>query len=367
MIWNKSWRGFDWWLTAVVFLLSVFGLVALYSLSLGRADGQFNEFKKQIVFFSVGLALMFFLSRANYIIFRLSSRAAYLFTLILGIGVLFFGSTVRGTRGWYVIANTSFQPVELMKIGVILILAALASREARSFKTSGFFLRSAIMVALPAILVMAQPDFGSALLLMAIWAVVAIMAGVRWRFWLFLILAIVGMSCVAWFGLFHDYQKERLLTFFDSERDPLGRGYNVTQAVVAIGSGGILGRGVGYGSQSQLRFLPETQTDFIFAVVAEELGLIGVAMILVLYGLLFLRLLQLALSIRDDFSLFLIIGTSGLFFTQFFINVGMNIGLLPVTGITLPFMSAGGSSLIANYLLIGMVQAVARARQAGAV
>lgn len=367
MNWRKSWRGFDWWLTVSVFLLTIFGLVALYSLSLGRTDEQFNEFKKQVLFFGVGVVLMTILSRANYIIFRLSSRTIYLLTLALAVGVLFFGSTVRGTRGWYVIAGTSFQPVELLKIGVILILATLASLEARSFKTSGFFLRSAALAALPAALVMAQPDFGSALLLLAIWAVVAIMAGVRWRYWLYLILVAAGIFCVAWFGLFRDYQKERLLTFVDPGRDPLGRGYNVTQAVVAIGSGNLLGRGVGYGSQSQLRFLPETQTDFIFAVVAEELGLVGVVLVLALYGLLFWRLLLLASSSRDDFSLFLAIGTTGLFFIQFFINVGMNLGLLPVTGITLPFLSAGGSSLIANYLLIGMVQASARARQVGVV
>lgn len=358
-------RGFDWWLMAAVFLLTIFGLLALYSLGLARPDSNFLDFKKQMVFLVIGLVVMVYAGSADYVTYRLSSRLWYVLSLVLLAGLFFFGSNVRGTRGWYVLANFSFQPVELMKVGVILILAALAAREARSFKTWGFFLKSVGLVLFPVVLTVLQPDLGSALLLMSIWFVVTLVAGARKRYWLILILALGALMMLAWSFFLKDYQKERFLTFVDPGRDPLGRGYNITQSVIAVGSGQILGRGVGFGSQSQLRFLPETQTDFIFAVLAEELGLFGVLLVLALFSLMFFRLLKIGFTARDDFALFAVLGMTGLFFFQFFVNVGMNIGLLPVTGITLPFMSAGGSSLIVNYFLIGIAQSIARSRQVG--
>jgi rod shape determining protein RodA len=358
-------RGFDWWLMSAVFLLTIFGLLALYSLGLGQPNSNFLDFKKQVVFLAVGLAIMIYAGSADYVTYRLSSRVWYLLSLALLVGLFFFGSNVRGTRGWYVIANFSFQPVELMKVGVILILAALAAREARSFKTWGFFLRSLGLALIPAVLTAVQPDMGSALLLMSVWFVATLVAGVRKRYWLILMVALGALMVLAWSFFLKDYQKERFLTFLDPERDPLGRGYNITQSVIAVGSGQIMGRGVGFGSQSQLRFLPETQTDFIFAVLAEELGMVGILLVLGLYSLMFFRLLKIGFTARDDFALFVVLGMTGLFFFQFFVNVGMNIGLLPVTGITLPFMSAGGSSLLANYFLIGIAQSIARSKQVG--
>ncbi|MEK7508235.1 MAG: rod shape-determining protein RodA [Patescibacteria group bacterium] len=362
---TSAFAGMDWWLLAAVFLLTLFGLAALYSIGLGRPDSLFLEFKKQIIFLIVGLGLMFLAASFNYNFYRLNSRLFYVIPLLLIIGVLFFGVTVRGTRGWFSLLGFSFQPVELMKLGVILGLAVLAAREARSFKTLGFFVSSLFLVVLPSVFVIFQPDLGSALLLCSIWLAVLLVAGTQKKYLLALVLFLAGAILFSWLFLFKDYQKERFLTFVDPARDPLDRGYNVTQAVIAVGSGQVFGRGLGYGSQSQLRFLPETQTDFIFAVIAEELGLVGSSFVLLVFLFLFYRLIKIALTARDDFALFTAMGILGLFFSQFIINVGMNIGLLPVTGITLPFMSAGGSSLTVNFVLIGIAQSIAKNRQKG--
>ncbi len=357
-----AWRGFDWWLAAAVFLLTLFGLAALYSIGLGRPDTQFLDFKKQAVFFFIGLILMLGASRFNYVFYRSVSRPFYVFCLFLLLAVLFFGTTIRGTRGWFAIGSFSFQPVELAKIGLILILALFASRRRREFKTIGFFVGSGILTLASALLVILQPDFGSALLFLLIWLSVILMAGIRWRHLVVLFLVFCTLFSVGWFGFFKDYQKERFLTFFNSGHDPLGRGYNITQSIIAVGSGQFFGRGLGYGSQSQLRFLPEAHTDFIFAVIAEEMGFLGASLVLALFTLLFYRLFKIARQAKDDFGLFTVLGALILFVWQFLVNVGMNIGLLPVTGLTLPFLSAGGSSLLANFLLIGIVQSVARAR-----
>jgi len=354
--------GFDWWLLASVFLLSCFGLAALYSVDLGRPDSNMLDFKKQIIFFVIGLLLFFLAGRANYSFFRFLAGSLYIVSLVLLVGLLFFGSVIHGTRGWFVIGGLSFQPVELAKLSVVLILALLTSREARSFKTLGFFLKSFVLVLLPSLLIIAQPDFGSVLVLWFIWFTVIILAGVRRRKELILQIGAICRSIHARFFLFKDYQKERFLTFLDPARDPLNRGYNVTQSMIAVGSGNFFGRGLGFGSQSQLRFLPETHTDFIFAVIGEELGFVGSFFVVGLFGLLFFRLFRIMQTARDDFSLFTIIGLAALLFFQFLVNVGMNIGLLPVTGITLPFMSAGGSSFLISFLLIGLAQSIYRAR-----
>lgn len=360
-----SFHDFDWWLIAAVFVLTAFGLSVLYSIGLGRPDSMFLDFKKQVVFFVVGLFLMFFIGRFNYVFFRSLSRPLYVFNLLLLLAVLFFGVTVRGTKGWFSFFGLSFQPVELMKLSLILLLAFFIARRTDRFKSAEFFLGSAILTVAPMILVILQPDFGSTLLLIATWLALILMSGARRSYLLILLITLCSLFFISWFGFFKDYQKERFLTFFDPARDPLYRGYNITQSIIAVGSGQWLGRGLGYGSQSQLRFLPEAQTDFIFAVIAEELGFVGAGLVIVLFLLLFYRLLKIASSSRDDFCLFTVLGVLAIFVLQFVINVGMNIGLLPVTGITLPFLSAGGSSLIVNFVLIGIVQAMARARKVG--
>jgi rod shape determining protein RodA len=196
-------------------------------------------------------------------------------------------------------------------------------------------------------------------MLIGIWTVLIFFAGLKWRQALLLGALALLLGLFAWFVLFDTYQHERILTFMDPSRDPLGRGYNVTQAIIAVGSGEWFGRGLGFGSQSQLKFLPESQTDFIFAVIAEELGFVGVLFILGAFTLLFTRLFRLIRLSREDYTTYLLLGVIAIIFLQILVNIGMNLGLLPVTGIGLPLVSYGGSSIIMSLALIGIAESVA--------
>jgi len=226
------------------------------------------------------------------------------------------------------------------------------------------FAEASFLTLVPVILVLLQPDFGSASILVGIWAFFLLYAGIPWRYVIVLALAGGIAFLIGWNFFFAEYQRSRVLTFLDPGSDPLGEGYNVTQAIIAVGSGQWLGSGLGFGTQSQLKFLPESQTDFIFAVVAEELGFLGTALLLGAFIFVFSRLFRLAHKATDDFTCYLILGISSLLFLQFFVNVGMNLGLFPVTGIGLPFVSYGGSSLVVMLMLFAIVQSVATRQHA---
>lgn len=362
---HNLFNGYDWALVASVVLLTAFGLAAIYSVSLaGLMSDQlaFYDFKKQLAAAGLGLFLMFLVGRTNYTFYRATARWWYLAGLALLLVVLIFGADIRGTRGWLVFHNFSFQPVELMKSGLVLALAVIFSRFARSFKTLNFIGQSAAILILPVLLVFLQPDFGSGVILILLWLTMLVLAGIRRSFLAGLAVGGLLIFAASWFFFLLPYQRERLLTFVNPARDPLGYGYNITQAIITVGSGRWFGRGLGFGSQSQLHFLPEAKSDFLFAVLAEELGFFGVVLVLACFALLFYRLIILAKTARDDFSLFLVLGSLAVFFWQFLINIGMNLGLLPVAGLPLPFMSSGGSSLIINFLLIGLLQSVSRAK-----
>ena len=209
-------------------------------------------------------------------------------------------------------------------------------------------------------LILLQPDLGSAAVIGALWFGMLILSGVKKRYVAGLLLALLLGAVLAWVFVFQQYQKDRVLNFLYPEKDPLRSGYNVSQSIIAIGAGQLSGRGLGFGSQSQLHFLPEAQTDFIISVIGEELGFVGMSLVLVLYSALLWRLLVLARRSEDDFSAFLLFGTSFLFFIQIVVNIGGASGVLPVTGVTLPFLSYGGSSLIMNCALIGMAESIVR-------
>lgn len=362
---HNLFSGYDWALVAAVVLLTAFGLAAIYSVSLAgliKDNLTFYDFKKQLAAAGLGLSLMFIVGGTNYTFYRATARWWYLASLLLLLAVLVFGADIRGTRGWLVFHNFSFQPVELMKSGLILALAVIFSRFSRSFKTLNFIAQSAVILILPVLLVFLQPDFGSAAVLILIWLTLLVLAGIRRSFLVGLTVSGLLIFALGWFFFLLPYQRERLLTFVNPAHDPLGYGYNITQSIIAVGSGRWFGRGLGFGSQSQLHFLPEAKNDFLFAVLAEELGFFGVVLVLAVFALLFYRLIILAKTARDDFSLFLVLGSLAVFFWQFLINIGMNLGLVPVAGLPLPFMSSGGSSLIINFLLIGLLQSVSRAR-----
>ncbi|MBI4713717.1 rod shape-determining protein RodA [Candidatus Uhrbacteria bacterium] len=350
-------RGADWYIVLAAFVLILFGLAAIYSIDLSRETELFH-FKKQLFAIVIAGIFSFFLATSNYKLLRNYSLVLYLFGIVLLLAVLIFGTTVRGARGWFVFDLFSFQPVEYMKLVLILSLASYFSQRARPQFGLRECLESAGITILPIILTLLQPDLGSAFILAGLWFCFALFAGMRFRFILALCGIFSGVFFLAWRFLFVAYQKARILTFFDPTFDPLGQGYNVSQAMIAIGAGGLFGRGLGFGSQSQLKFLPESQTDFIFAVIAEELGFLGVVLVLGACVLLFSRFAFLIKTSRDNFSSFLVVGVACTFFLQILVNIGMNLGLFPVTGIGLPLVSYGGSSVALFLVLLGIIQSV---------
>jgi len=349
-------KNFDWILFAAVFLLVVFGLVEIYSVALGQGSLNLLNFQKQIIMAGVGFFLLFVFALIDSYFLKSLSRYFYLLALIVLSAVLIFGSTIRGTKGWFSLFGFGLQPVEFVKIVLILFLASFFSTLATKVKTARHFLVSALSALILVALVLFQPDFGSALILSAIWLVMIMAAGFDKKYFLIIGLTAVILFVIGWFFLFKDYQKERILNFSNPGANAQESGYNISQAIIAVGSGGLIGKGVGFGSQSQLKFLPEAQTDFIFAVIAEELGFLGVSLVLVFYLIFFIRCFKVLPKINNDFGIYFLIGAGGLIFIQMFINIGMNLGIMPVVGLPLPFISYGGSSLVSLLILVGIIE-----------
>lgn len=347
---------FDWIIFSAVLLLALFGLIEIYSIALGQESLSFLNFKKQILAVLLGLAMMFSFSFIDYNFLKSFNRLIYIFGLVLLILVLFFGKTSRGTTGWFELFGFSLQPVEFVKIILLIFLARFFSNSAVKMRPLKSLLLSLAGTLGLTIFVLWQPDFGSAIILLIIWFVILILVGFDRKYFLLIIIPILIGSFLAWHFYFADYQKERILTLLNPQDNSLSDSYNVSQALIAVGSGGFTGRGVGFGSQSQLKFLPEAQNDFIFSVISEEFGFLGAALVLVFYFVLFWRLLVALKRSQDDFSIFFILGAMVLIFIEMFINIGMNIGLVPVVGISLPFVSYGGSAILANFILIGMIE-----------
>jgi rod shape determining protein RodA len=343
-------------LFASVLLLAIFGLIEIYSIALGQGSADLTDFKKQFFFIGLGVCLLLTFSFVDFQFLKSINRYLYLGGILFLGAVLLLGDTIKGTRGWFNVFGFGIQPVEIIKIVLIIFLARLFSTAAFKTRPLKYFIISGLSTLGLAALVLAQPDFGSALILIFIWIFMLIVAGFDKRYFIVIFLASALIFTSAWFFFFKDYQKERILTFLNPTYNSLNQGYNISQAIIAVGSGGLTGRGVGFGSQSQLKFLPEAHTDFIFAVIAEELGFMGIVLLLVFYGLFFFSGLTAIRKSKDDFAIFFILGSLGLIFIQMFINIGMNIGLMPVVGIALPFISYGGSSIIASFILIGIIQ-----------
>jgi len=350
-------KQFDWIMLSAVILLLCFSLAEIYSIALSK-NTDLTNFKKQLIFVLIGLGLLFLLSYADYHRFRTNAVFWYILTIVLLLLVLIAGKTIRGTKGWFDFGFASFQPVEFAKIILIIFLAKFFSGQALHIKPFKSILISAGATTGFMGLVLLQPDFGSAAMLFAIWLLMVIYAGIGRKYIIILCVAMLITATLGWFVFLKDYQKQRILTFVNPAEYSLDEGYNVAQAVIAIGSGGITGRGIGFGSQSQLKFLPEAQTDFIFAVIAEELGFLGVTLVLSFFAVIFLRMLLILVKINNDFGIYFILGSLSLIFIQMFINIGMNIGIVPVVGISLPFLSYGGSSLLSFLAIIGIVQSI---------
>ncbi len=346
----------DFVLIAAVALLLLVSLLALYSLS---AAGGTNYFLRQAVFSLLGFGVMLFTATLDYRYIQKYSTFLYFTTLLVLFLVLLFGTTVNGTAGWLSFGFFQVQPVEVAKVTLIIFLASFISKKKSELGEWTRVIASLILSAGLIFLVLRQPDLGSSLVLAAIWGGMILASGLRLRH--FVVLGLLGSALVfgSWF-LLADYQKARIDTFLHPESDPQGSGYNVLQAMVAVGSGGVSGKGLGYGSQSQLSFLPEKHTDFIFAVVSEELGLIGAGFVIALYGVLLYRIRVIGAMATDNFGYLLSLGVMIMIFVQVLINIGMNVGLLPVTGLPAPFLSYGGSSLLSLSASMGLLLSVYR-------
>ncbi len=348
---------FDWIIFSAVLLLSLFGLIEIYSIALGQETLSLLNFKKQIISISIALVLLFITSFIDYNFLKSFNKLIYGFGILLLILVLIFGKEARGTTGWFEIGGFSLQPVEFVKIILIIFLASFFSDSSVRMRPLKFLILSFLGTFAFVFLTLLQPDFGPSIIMLALWFITLILVGFERRYFLMIIIPVVALSFFAWNFYFKDYQKNRILTLLNPGQSSVNaEGYNVYQALIAVGSGGLSGRGLGFGSQSQLKFLPEAQNDFIFSVISEELGFLGAGLVLFLYFVLFWRLIVVIRKINDDFAIFIILGAMVLIFIQMFINIGMNIGIVPVVGISLPFISYGGSAILANFILIGIIQ-----------
>jgi rod shape determining protein RodA len=343
-------------LAVTCFLLLLVGLSLIYSTSLNSSKTIFYH---QIVYSLVATSVFLFFAFFDFRTLTKQSRYYYIifvFALVVLLGV---GRVVQGSGRWFNLGVINLQPAEFMKLIMVLVLArffAIRRGEINTWKNLGL---SFLYVLIPMALIAKQPDLGSAIIIFAIWLGMLFFSTVNKKVFVYLFIILALFSGVAWKVLLHDYQKNRIEIFLNPNRDPKGRGYNVRQATIAIGSGGVFGRGLGKGLQSQLRFLPERQTDFIFASASEELGFLGSMVIIVLYFILLYRLLMIYKICRDDISRFLIIGIFFMMLAQIVINAGMNMGIMPVTGIPLPMLSYGGSSLLTVAVSVGIAEAVA--------
>jgi rod shape determining protein RodA len=348
----------DWILILIVLLLVGIGLVSIYSSSLARGD--FLNFKKQIVFFLFGFFLMILLS---FIDWRGIKEEPYLilffyFICFFGIlGLLFLAPKIRGTQHWYKIGFFTIDPIEFLKIVLVLLLAKYFSkRHIEMYKLSHIIL-SGIYVFLPSIFIFLQPDLGSTLVLISLWIGILIISGIKLRHFLLLCLFAIFIFILSWQFFLKEYQKARIISFF-VPIDPLGVSWSQIQAKIAIGNGGIFGQGFAKGSQTKYRFLPEPQTDFIFAAIAEEFGFLGITLLLFLFFILIWRIQRIAFLTQSNFARLFAGGFNILLISQLFINIGMNLGLLPIIGIGLPFVSYGGSALISNFIALGILESI---------
>lgn len=347
---------FDWTLLAMIFLLIIIGLINIYSASFSIRDlQQTPPYLRQIKWIMLGLATM---ALAFLVDYRFIGRHAYVIyglCVLLLIVVLFAGHSSRGSQRWLIVGGFNLQPSELAKLAVILALSKYfdAHRLGRDYTIRELYVPLAL-AGLPFLLILKQPDLGTALIILLLFASLVFFVGLNWRSFLYAACSGALLAPLFW-HLLRDYQKERILTFFNPERDPLGSGYHIIQSMIAVGSGGLTGKGFLKGSQTQLKFLPEQQTDFIFSVFAEEWGFLGGMVVIFIFASLVFWGLKIVSHSKDYLGALISFGITMLIFWEVFINVGMVLGALPVVGIPLPFLSYGGSSIVVLMTSVGIL------------
>lgn len=349
-------RDIDWPMLLVALAICSLGILQIYSATHGTAWR--NVWMKQCVWLGCGLLLMWILARVDY--HNLLSQVPVLYGVTLAFLslTLVFGSYVWGSKRWIpLFFGFRFQPSELGKLVIVLLVARYLS-ELRSDRLEWRdLLKLGIAVGVPAALVLAEPDLGTTLTYFPILAVGIFFGGFRWQHALIVLLVAAVLLPAGWF-LLKDYQKARLVTFLDPMRDPMGAGYQVIQSKIAVGAGGMWGKGVARGSQTQLRFLPVAHTDFVISAFAEEHGFVGILVLFALYFLLLMQIVQNAQRAPDRAGMFICMGVGALLLFHLLVNAGMAVGRMPVTGIPLPLMSYGGSSMMSVFAMLGLVNNV---------
>lgn len=351
-------RKINWLLVTPALVLTVFGLMMSFSLASAQQPADYSAFWKQVMFCGAGVVLLFVFASIDYRYFKSWSAGIYIAAVILMVAVLVFGATIRATRGWFVVFGNTIQVVEIAKVMLIITLSGYFARLQSALLLFRHVLGSAAAAGVLVVLTFLQPDFGSGLLLVGIYIGMMLLVRTRRSYLVLIALTFVAACVFSWFFILQDFQKERVLTFIDPSRDPLGVGYNLQQSTIAIGSGQWFGRGLTLGPQSRLNFLPERQNDFIFAVIGEALGFAGVLLLIALFGFLFYQMIKVARRCREDFGILLASGIALGLMIQTVVNISTNVGLLPIAGLPLPFVSAGGSSLIMSLISVGIVAGI---------
>lgn len=364
MINKKLIKKFDWFLFILIIFLVIVGLVAISSATNVDDTGDFSFVKKQIVWFIIGCVAIAVIISFDYN--NICDFAIYLYIIgiLMLVAVLIFGTRINGAKSWFVFKGISMQPSEFVKIICIISLSKHIQKIKEKSNDFGIedglnniinILVLLVHVGIPVVLIMKQPDWGTAAVFLLIMFSILFVAGISFKY----IIGAVGAAIVIFPLLFlyvmDEYQKNRFISFLNPEADPLGTGYHVIQSKIAIGSGKLFGKGLYNGPQTQMGYLPEQQTDFIFSVIGEELGFIWTSIIISVYIIILIRMLYLATKSKDELGSYIMTGIAVMIFSHVLINVGMTIGLLPVMGIPLPFISYGGSSLLTNMVAIGLI------------
>jgi len=352
-------KRFDWVIAATAVFLALIGLLSLYSSSL--YSGNFSNFYKQAIFLAIGLSFMLALSFFDWRLFRESSGLIlflYFVAIVMLVGLYFFGSMNRGVRTWYNFGFVAFDPIELLKPALLILLAKYFSSRHIAMYQIRHVLLTGLYVIIPVALIFFQPNLGPCLVILALWVGLLVISGIKARHLLILLLIFAVISVFAWMFLMKDYQKARVMSFL-VPHDPLGVSWSQNQSKIAVGTGGFWGKGIGNGSQTQYGFLSEPQTDFMLAAISEEFGLVGIVATLLLMFLLLRRVTHVALRAPDNFSKLFVAGVAVLLVAEAAIHIGVNVGFLPIIGLPLPLVSYGGSNLIATFVMLGIVEAVA--------
>ena len=353
----RTWAHVDWILLGTAVLISLAGLVTMHSFSVEN-----SFFDKQAIWIVMGISLFLIASLIDYHFLRATIPVAILFgaVIIMLMLIFFLGDITKGAQSRFNLGAFAAQPAELAKLVLIIVLAKYFARRHVEIAHYKHILVSGAYALLLFSLIFLQPDFGSAIIIGSIWLGMILVAGISKKHlaMVFILVALSGIGM--WSFVLQDYQRQRITTFLYPLADIRGAGYNAYQATIAVGSGQVIGKSIGYGTQSKLEFLPEYQTDFIFAAFAEEWGFIGVLLLFGLFGIMFVRILTHAVRGASNFETLFASGVAILFLSHFIVHVGMNIGLLPVTGTTIPFMSYGGSHMLTEFLELGMIVGMSR-------